>query len=68
MAAIVRTAIHRSVRAYRRGRWQVWRESVSGIAKTILTPASHGVRTIDNLRNWCGITDDKLLEVSSSLG
>ena len=25
--------------------------------------ASHGVRTIDNLRHWCGLTDQAALEV-----
>jgi hypothetical protein len=35
------------------------------LVNTVAT-ASHGVRTADNLRRWCGIEDEDRLAVSSS--
>ncbi|KAL7419275.1 DL-glycerol-3-phosphatase [Cryptotrichosporon argae] len=32
---------------------------------TEVLKTSHGVRTKDNLRNWCGITDDAALEIAT---
>jgi hypothetical protein len=65
------------------GAWEVFAESYPHIdVKEILScefppryhrliyavcPASHGVRTVDNLRRFCGIDDPGLLEVDDIL-
>ncbi|KAH7914425.1 HAD-like domain-containing protein [Hygrophoropsis aurantiaca] len=44
------------------GAWDTFARSYPGLdVKTILS-SSHGVRTVDNLKKYCGITDDALLE------
>jgi hypothetical protein len=32
----------------------------------LTNPAAHGVRTVDNLKRWCGLTDQTQLEVGES--
>ncbi|KIJ70133.1 hypothetical protein HYDPIDRAFT_104800 [Hydnomerulius pinastri MD-312] len=44
------------------GAWSTFAEQYPGLdVKTILS-SSHGVRTVDNLRKWCGITDEATLK------
>ncbi|KAJ7490386.1 HAD-like domain-containing protein [Mycena galericulata] len=44
------------------GAWEVFRKSYPGIDVEDILSSSHGVRTVDNLRNHCGITDPDELE------
>ncbi|KAF7332251.1 hypothetical protein MKEN_00106300 [Mycena kentingensis (nom. inval.)] len=44
------------------GAWAVFKRSYPGIDVEEILSSAHGVRTVDNLRNHCGITDPDMLE------
>lgn len=44
------------------GAWEVFRKSYPGIDVEQILSSAHGVRTVDNLRIYCGITDPEELE------
>ncbi|KIL70195.1 hypothetical protein M378DRAFT_609381 [Amanita muscaria Koide BX008] len=44
------------------GAWKTFAESYPGIDVGEILSCSHGVRTVDNLRRFCGIQDPDLLE------
>jgi len=44
------------------GAWHVFSETYPHINVTEILSSAHGIRTVDNLRNYCGITDPVELE------
>ncbi|KAJ3524219.1 hypothetical protein NMY22_g11103 [Coprinellus aureogranulatus] len=44
------------------GAWHEFSKTYPGINVTDILSSAHGVRTVDNLRNYCGIQDPELLE------
>ncbi|KAF8897719.1 HAD-like domain-containing protein [Infundibulicybe gibba] len=44
------------------GAWEVFRETYTGIDVKSILSSAHGVRTVDNLRKYCGINDAETLE------
>ncbi|KAF9057968.1 HAD-like domain-containing protein [Panaeolus papilionaceus] len=44
------------------GAWHLFRESYPTIDVHDILSSSHGVRTVDNLRNYCGIQDLEILQ------
>ncbi|KAF8969463.1 HAD-like domain-containing protein [Flammula alnicola] len=44
------------------GAWELFRQSYPSIDVHDILSSAHGVRTIDNLRNHCGIEDPEILE------
>jgi beta-phosphoglucomutase-like phosphatase (HAD superfamily) len=45
------------------GAWEIFAQSYPHIDVKDILRSSHGVRTTDNLRRFCGIDDAELLEV-----
>lgn len=44
------------------GAWELFAETYPGIDLTEILSSSHGVRTVENLRKHCGVTDPDELE------
>jgi len=44
------------------GAWELFRQTYPFIDVHNILSSSHGIRTVDNLRNHCGIQDPKILE------
>ncbi|KAF9568923.1 HAD-like protein [Agrocybe pediades] len=49
------------------GAWNLFRKSYPSIDVDNILSSAHGVRTVDNLRKFCGIEDPEILEARFSL-
>jgi len=47
------------------GAWAVFKERYPGLDVEHILNNAHGVRTVENLRNYCGIEDDAIVEAEA---